>query len=77
MVALGENTEERDSVGHVRKVRVKAVLGAKGRPYGPEVVSGGGTIADDTQAFAGLILNKAECTGESTVTIFQGSVCCG
>jgi hypothetical protein len=64
-VALGENTEERDSVGHGGKVGVKAVLlGAKGRPDRPEVVSGGGVA--DTQALAGLVLIKAECTMESS-----------
>jgi hypothetical protein len=77
MVALGEKTEEQDSIGHGGKVGVKAVLGAKGRPDRPEVVSGVGVA--DTQALTGLFLSKAECTAESiaglTVTICQGSVC--
>jgi hypothetical protein len=74
-VALGENTEERDSVGHMGKVGVKAVLGAKSRPDWPEVVSGGGVA--DTQALAGRVLSTAkDCTAESiagrAVTICQG-----
>jgi hypothetical protein len=76
-VALGENTEEREFVGHVGKVGVKAVLAAEGCPDGPEVVSGGGI--SETQAVAGLFLSNAECTAESiagrAVTIRQGSVC--
>ena len=76
-VALGENTEEREFVGHVGKVGVKAVLAAEGCPDGPEVVSGGGR--SETQAVAGLFLSNAECTAESiagrAVTICQGSVC--
>ena len=73
--ALGEDTEERESVGQVWKVGVKAVLGAKGPPDGPEVVLRGGIA--DTQAFSGLVLSKSECTAEivRTVTIFQGCVC--
>ena len=76
-VALGENTEEREFVGHVGEVWVLAVLAAEGCPDGPEVVSGGGI--SETQAFAGLFLSNAECTAESiagrAVTICQGSVC--
>ena len=77
-VALGENTEEREFVGHVGEVWVLAVLAAEGRPDGPEVVSGGGIA--ETQSVTGLVLSKAECsTAESiagrAVTICQGSVC--
>jgi hypothetical protein len=76
-VALGENTEEREFVGHMGKVGVKAVLAAEGCPDGPEVVSGGGI--SETQALAGLFLSNAECTAESiagrAVTICQGGVC--
>jgi hypothetical protein len=76
-VAVGENTEEREFVGHVGKIGVKTVVAAEVFPYWPKVVAGGGIA--DTQAVAGLFLSKAECTAESiagrAVTICQGRVC--